>query len=96
MSREAIGIAVCVASSALGAVAIHKWGHPASVCLALYPVWLVTAEWVEGRLGLLRRRLPDVHAASKRGLLRLKSPVARFLWWGSIGLGCLGLGLSFD
>lgn len=90
--REKIAIGICVSSAVLAALAIHAWGHPARVCLCLYPAWLFTAEWLGGRLPWTSKTLGDLKRA---GVPRLTG-IARGIWWASIALLCLAIALSFS
>lgn len=47
--RDAIAIAICVVSTALGAVAIVAGGRPATVVGYMGAVWAVTGNWLSRR-----------------------------------------------
>jgi|HubBroStandDraft_2_1064218.scaffolds.fasta_scaffold564430_2 hypothetical protein len=89
--RDNIAMGVCWLSGLGAAIALHFVGHPERVCLGLFPVWFVTAEWLGGRLPFIVRTLPEIHSQTQRGALRMRSTLARLIWWASMMLAASSL-----
>jgi hypothetical protein len=70
--RDAIGIAICLATAIGYALAlILSRGHVTLLTFSLWAIWFQVANWVGQRGWMVYLRAKELHAEARRGRLKL-------------------------
>ena len=69
--RTIIGVLACLASTAFILWQVHRGENPTWACFQLSGIWGAASYWVAGLGPFVRRSLPEVQDAAKRGELKL-------------------------